>query len=160
MAVSRKKPWNRINTPVFSVSSYSDDGHNMNICTYVTAVSMHPKRFVVALYKGTKTLENIEQTGHFVLQLLGVQHISLVTRFGKSSGKKKDKLKTLNDRVSDYGDFKILSDSIAVIELHVLSLTDGGDHMLALCDVVTYKNISESEVLTLDHLRAQNLISV
>ena len=39
-----KKPWNRINIPVYSVSSKYGEKQNMHICTYVSAVSMQPKR--------------------------------------------------------------------------------------------------------------------
>ena len=62
--------------------------------------------------------------------------------------------------LADYNGFKILKDAVAVIEMKVLTLTDGGDHMLALCDMAGYKNISEAEVLTLDHLRAAKLVSI
>ena len=160
MSTIRKKPWNRTNVPVYSVASNSAELPNMNICTYATAVSMHPKRFIVAIYKGTKTLDNIEQSRHFVLQLLSVDHLSLVNRLSKFSGTKKDKLKTMQHLLADYNGFKILKDAVAVIEMKVLTLTDGGDHMLALCDMAGYKNISEAEVLTLDHLRAAKLVSI
>lgn len=50
----------------------------MHICTYVSAVSMQPKRIMVALYHGTQTLENVEITGEFVLQLLEEKQYNLV----------------------------------------------------------------------------------
>lgn len=156
----RKKPWNRVNLPVYSVSSYDGMRHNMNICTYVTPVSLTPKQYMVSIYKGTKTLDNVTKTHHFVLQLLDARHVSLVGRLSKYSGRKKDKLKTMERMLSTYKEFKILTDAIAVIEMAVISMVDAGDHMVALCDVVSYKNISEGEVLTLDHLRSKKLISI
>jgi flavin reductase (DIM6/NTAB) family NADH-FMN oxidoreductase RutF len=159
-SISRKKPWNRLNLPIYSVASHDGKAHNMNICTYASQVSMKPKRYVVAIYKGTKTLQNVEAVPRFVLQVLSTEHIDLVTRLGKQSGMKKDKLKPINDRLDDYCGFKILKDAVAVIEMDVLRLTDDGDHLLALCDVVSYKNISDSAVLMLDHLRENKLISI
>jgi len=160
MDAIRKKPWNRVNLPVYSVSSADGAVHNMNICTYATPVSMQPKRYVVALYRGTKTLDNVQRSRHFVLQILGTQHTSLVRGFSRFSGRDKDKLKSIGRLLSDYNGFKILTDAIAVIEMRVMSVTDGGDHMVALCEVVSYKNISPAEVLTLDHLREKKIISV
>ncbi len=62
-----KKPWNRVDLPVYSVSSRHGVEENMHICTYVSAVSMDPKRFMVALYKGTKTIELAVAEKRFVL---------------------------------------------------------------------------------------------
>ena len=42
-----RRPWNRVDLPVYSVSSRLNDQHNMHICTYVSAVSMEPKRYMV-----------------------------------------------------------------------------------------------------------------
>ncbi|HMP93048.1 MAG TPA: hypothetical protein PKD90_09280, partial [Phnomibacter sp.] len=61
MSLTRKKPWNRPALPVYSVSSQGTRP-NMHICTYVSSVSMQPKRIMVALYKGTLTLTNAQQT--------------------------------------------------------------------------------------------------
>ena len=39
-----KRPWNIIDLPVYSLLSNDVNGNiNMNICTYVSAVSMKPK---------------------------------------------------------------------------------------------------------------------
>lgn len=156
----RKKLWNRLDLPVYSVASHDGHRHNMNICTYASQVSMQPKWYMVAIYKDTKTLDNVTQQRSMVLQILSTAHLDLVNRLGKQSGRTKDKLKTLSKRLTEYRGYQILSDALAVIELQVLSLTDGGDHMLALCDVVSYRNIAEGEVLMLHHLRDKKLICI
>jgi flavin reductase (DIM6/NTAB) family NADH-FMN oxidoreductase RutF len=92
--------------------------------------------------------------------MLGAEQSVLVHRLSKFSGYKKDKLKTMKHLLADYHGFKILRDAVAVIEMHVLSLSDGGDHMIALCDVVSHKNLTDTDVLTLDHLRAEKLIAI
>ena len=70
----RKKPWNRINLPVYSISSRFENIYNMNICTYTSAVSMKPKQIMVAIYNDTKTIEIVNNSPKFVLQLLPHQH--------------------------------------------------------------------------------------
>lgn len=121
---------------------------------------MQPKRYIVALYKETKTLDNVTQQRSLVLQILSTAHLDLINRLGKQSGRCKDKLKTLSKLLTEYNGYRILSDALAVIELRVLTLTDGGDHMLALCDVVSYRNIAGGEVLMLHHLREKKLITI
>ncbi len=160
MSTIRKKPWNRLDLPVYSVASHDGHRHNMNICTYASQVSMQPKRYMVGIYKDTKTLDNVAGQRSLVLQLLSTSHLDLIARLGKQSGRTKDKLKTLSKRLMTYQGYQVLSDALAVIELQVITLTDGGDHMLALCDVVSYRNIAEGEALMLHHLREKKLIAI
>ena len=55
-----KRPWNRVNLPVYSIASTDGKGnYNMHIITYAGQMSMEPKRFVCGIYEGTKTLENV-----------------------------------------------------------------------------------------------------
>jgi flavin reductase (DIM6/NTAB) family NADH-FMN oxidoreductase RutF len=156
----KKRPWNRVDQAVYSVASKDGNTDNMNICTYACQVSMRPKRYIVALFKGTKTMSNIESYPYLVLQILSTSNIDLVRRLGKTSGNTKDKLKGLQYRLMDYNGFKVIIDAIAVIEMKILTLTDAGDHFLALCDVISYKNISSGEVLMLSHLRDKRIISI
>jgi flavin reductase (DIM6/NTAB) family NADH-FMN oxidoreductase RutF len=158
----RKKPWNRVNLPVYSISSKEGDINNMNICTYVSAVSMQPKRMMVAIYEGTKTLELVNKTGHFVLQMLSEYQYRLVDLLGKKSGNTIDKISRLEKRklITIWNGFKILEDAIAVMELKVVNTMEGGDHKLFLCDVAAYKNLNGGNVLTLDVLRQHKLIRI
>jgi flavin reductase (DIM6/NTAB) family NADH-FMN oxidoreductase RutF len=155
-----KKPWNRINLPVYSVSSKAGTAENMHICTYVSAVSMLPKRMMVAVYHGTKTLQLLEQNPHFVLQLLANHQYNLVNQLGKQSGHSVPKIQRLHKRnlLTEWNDFSILKDALAVMELKVINEMEGGDHRMYLCDVVAYKNMNEGEALTVDDLRRHNIV--
>ena len=54
-----KRPWNIISPPVYSLVTYDEHGKvNMNICTYVSAVSMKPKMYSIAIDYTTKTYKN------------------------------------------------------------------------------------------------------
>ena len=62
-----RKVWNRPAWPVWSVSTTDQSGQgNINIATYVQAVSLDPKLMTIAVYKGTKTLANIQQSNRCV----------------------------------------------------------------------------------------------
>ncbi|HSK12496.1 MAG TPA: flavin reductase family protein [Phnomibacter sp.] len=156
-----KKPWNRASLPVYSVSSMGVRP-NMHICTYVSAVSMQPKRMIVALYHGTRTLENVEQTGEFVLQLLKDDQYALVDLLGKKSGKAIDKLARLEKRkaLTEWKGYKVLQQCLAVMLLKVIDKMEGGDHRIYLCDVLTYKNMNEGEVLTTGILGQKKIIRI
>ena len=66
-----KRPWNLIDLPVYSLLTLDEEGViNMNICTYVSAVSMQPKIYSVAIDYKTKTYQNLTNSQVAVLQLL------------------------------------------------------------------------------------------
>ena len=158
----RKKPWNRVNLPVYSISSKTSDNSNMHIITYASQISMQPKRFICSIYQGTQTLLNIEASGEFVLQLLADTQYRLVDLLGKKSGKTIDKISRLQKRneLIDWNNFLVLKNCLAVMELKVISHFEGGDHKGFLCDVVAYKNLNEGNELTLDILREKKLIRI
>ena len=78
-----KRPWNIIDAAVYSLATYHNDILNMNICTYVTAISMQPKLYAIAVYNHTKTLDNLLQPSSAVLQLLHKEQYKLVKMLGK-----------------------------------------------------------------------------
>jgi flavin reductase (DIM6/NTAB) family NADH-FMN oxidoreductase RutF len=157
-----KKPWNRINIPVYSVSSRHGEKQNMHICTYVSAVSMQPKHFMVALFKGSLTQEIVEQNPHFVLQLLEEKQYRLVALLGRKSGRTTNKVALLHKRklLTEWKKFSVLSQALAWMELKVISSVDAGDHIMLLCDVMASKNVKEGKSLTLDTLREKKLIRI
>lgn len=155
-----KKPWNRSSQPVYSVSSYHAGDANMHICTYVTAVSMQPKRFIVALYKGTRTLELVGRERRFVLQLLSSEQHRLIPLLGRKSGHQTDKIALLNRRglLTEWEGVQVLSQALAWMDLSVIDTMDGGDHVVVLCDLLRYRNVCPGPPLTLDILRLKGLI--
>jgi len=168
-----KKPWNLVNVPVYSVSSKNENIANMNICTYVTAVSMKLKRYMVAIYHNTQTHLNLLSMKPFVLQLLSAQQFGLVKNFGQKSGlnfnkhqflERKNRLK-LSDIDNPYATFDwlgftVLKNAVALLLLNPLQMIEAGDHDMFLCDVLEYKNLYNAPILTLDVLRDKKLIRI
>jgi flavin reductase (DIM6/NTAB) family NADH-FMN oxidoreductase RutF len=132
----------------------------MNICTYVTPVSMKPKRYLLGIYENTQTLANLEVNKQLVLQILQDNQYNLIRLLGQQSGKKVDKIRLLNKRklLTDWEGYPVLRDSLAVLKLKAIREFDGGDHRCFLCDVVTYKNTNEGKALDLDLLKKKKLI--
>jgi flavin reductase (DIM6/NTAB) family NADH-FMN oxidoreductase RutF len=161
--MTRKKPWNRIDMPVYSISSEgTNEKRNMHIITYTMAVSMQPKRFVCSIFHGTQTLENIRSNPRFVLQLLAEDQYRLVDLLGKKSGKHIDKIARLEKRnlLAKWNGFTILKESLAVMELKVINWMDAGDHCCCLCEMVAYKNLRDAKPLTLTILRKHKMIRI
>lgn len=155
-----KKPWNRTDQPVYSVSSFHAGEANMHICTYVSAVSMQPKRFMVALFKGTRTLELVTREKRMVLQLLAAGQHRLIPLLGRKSGHDTDKLATLERRglLTRWEGVNVLADALAWLDLSVIDSMDAGDHVMMLCEMVRYRNHLEGAPLTLDILRAKGMV--
>ena len=66
--------------------------------TYVIPVSMTPKHYIIALYHGTRSLENWQTSHRGILQILAPDHSSLVRVLGKKSGKSYDKMAYLRKK--------------------------------------------------------------
>ena len=59
---------------------------------------MKPKQIMVAIYNDTKTLEIVNSSPKFVLQLLAANQYRMVDLLGKKSGKNIDKISRLEKR--------------------------------------------------------------
>jgi flavin reductase (DIM6/NTAB) family NADH-FMN oxidoreductase RutF len=154
-----QKPWNIPNLPVYSLATYLNGTVNMNICTYVSAVSMQPKLYSIAIYNNTKTLENIEQVEFAVLQLLHSSHASLVKKLGQTSGKNYNKQKYLEKKgiLTTWNEFKILQNLSAIVLLQKKEAIQTGDHKLFVFEALQHKSFNK-DYLTLDYLREKKII--
>lgn len=165
-----QRPWNRVNLPVYSISSKHNNGsNNMHIITYAQAVSMQPKQFICAVYYGTKTLENISSNPHFMLQILSAEQYRLVDLLGKKSGNEIDKIERLQKRnlLNEWNGFYILKDALAVMEMKAVPLSfkedlgvSSPDHKLFLCNVIAYKNLNDGTPLTTEILGEKKIIRI
>jgi flavin reductase (DIM6/NTAB) family NADH-FMN oxidoreductase RutF len=156
-----KRPWNLADLPIYSLATYDGQKVNMNICTYVSAVSMKPKRYMVAVYHNTQSLDNILKSKTAVLQLLGKQHILLVNVLGKKSGQRYDKQAYLikKKQLEIWNDKKVLSGCAGLMEVEKLWSKEAGDHTMFLFDVKRFQTNHEN-VLMLDDLRERKLIRI
>jgi flavin reductase (DIM6/NTAB) family NADH-FMN oxidoreductase RutF len=158
-----KRPWNIIDGLVYSLSTHADDKVNMNLVTYVTAVSRQPKIYVVSIFHNTKTLENLQGSGKAILQFLTTGHLNIARILGKRSGTTYDKEAYLRkkDLISEWKGLEVLSGCAAYISLNVHSVQTTGDHDPYLFHVDSYETgLDYHSLLTVDHLRASRMISI
>lgn len=156
-----KRPWNLSNIPVYSLATHDGEKVNMNICTYVSAVSMKPKRYMVAVYHQTQSLQNIHNSKTAVLQLLGKQHLPLVNALGKKSGRYYNKETYLMKKkvLEIWNDKKVLTNCAGLMEVEKIWSKDAGDHTMFLFDVKSFTTNHEN-VLMLDDLREKKLVRI
>jgi len=150
-------PYGKLSVPVYSLATagvfngVSKSRATMNITTYATPIAIQPaRRFVIALYHGTLSTENMLARGKAVLQILGEQHAELLPLLGKSSGHEIDKIALLEERgfetVERFG-VPTLASCLGVVELSIVNIQDVGDHDVVLCDVERYEDFaSESDL--------------
>lgn len=154
-----RRPWNLIDSPVYSLATYAGGQVNMNICTYVTAISMEPKIYAIAIYKNTKTLENMQDTEHAVLQFLHPEQFKLVKNLGQRSGVNFNKHRYLskNNLVENWNGYDVLKNTAARILLQKIDFKETGDHLLFTFKAEKYKSY-HPEVLTSEILRIKKII--
>lgn len=157
-----QRPWNLPSFPVYSFATYMNHAVNMNICTYVTPVSMRPKLYIVALYHNTRTLQWMQKTDEAVLQLLNENQYTLVRSLGQKSGLKFNKQEWLEKKqlLTYWNQFKVLHGAAAYVRLKKINTLDTeGDHVLFLCKVLQYQSLS-ANILTTAILSNKKIISI
>ena len=156
-----KRPWNIVDVPIYSLASYDSEEVNMNICSYVSAVSMKPKLYMIAIDYQTKTFSNLSATDRAVLQLLHQDHAPLVSLLGKKTGNKVNKAQRLEKKelLTEWNGYTVLKDSCAYISLKVKDRTNiGGDHELFYFEVEKSVTKEEQNILMFQDLVQKGII--
>ncbi|MFZ9695137.1 MAG: flavin reductase [Chitinophagaceae bacterium] len=157
-----KRPWNLPDYPVYSLATYGIEGVNMNICTYVTAISMQPKLYAIAVYDNTKTLANLKCSSQVVLQYLHIEQYNLVRHLGQQSGLKVNKDQWLRKRklLTTWQGMEVLQGAAAYVFLQKIKLVSTkGDHQLFLFEMKKYA-ASSSKLLTTKVLSDKKIIRI
>ena len=157
-----KRPWNIINLPIYSLVTYDEkDNLNMNICSYVSAVSLKPKLYSIAIDYTTKTYDNLKLNSFVVLQLLSKSHLKIIRKLGKTSGYLFNKEKYLRSKemLEDWRRNIVLKDTCALIELKKINeINFEGDHAIFIFSVSKYTTLSEDGILTFKDLIDNKII--
>ncbi len=141
-----KKPWNLPDSTVYSLATYNENKVNMNICTYVTPISMKPKLYAIAVYENTKTLELLRTNPICVLQLLNPSQYNLVTYLGKKTGHNFDKHAYLIKRnlLELWQNHLVLKNTSALLMLEKIDENKSfGDHVVFVFKVIQSKTFTQ-----------------
>lgn len=157
-----KRPWNIVNPAIYSLVTYDEkDNLNMNICSYVSAVSLKPKIYSIAVDYSTKTYENLKLNSFVVLQLLSKSHLKIIRKLGKTSGYLFNKENYLRSKeiLENWGEKTVLKETCALLELKKMNeINIEGDHAMFTFSVSKYKTLSERGILTFKDLIDNKII--
>ena len=157
-----KRPWNIVNPAIYSLVTYDEkDNLNMNICSYVSAVSLKPKIYSIAVDYSTKTYENLKLNSFVVLQLLSKSHLKIIRKLGKTSGYLFNRENYLRSKemLENWGEKTVLKDTCALLELKKMNeINIEGDHAMFTFSVSKYKTLSERGILTFKDLIDNKII--
>lgn len=156
-----RKPWNAVNFPVYSLITWDMNGSiNMNICTYVTPISMKPKKYAIGIYHNTKTLNNLQNSEIAILQFLSIQQKNLISVLGKKSGNTFNKGAYLkkNQLLKKCFQLDVLCDCFAYVLLKKANCFPAGDHDIYIFDVLKSKSQPGLDCLHFQTLIDEKLI--
>jgi flavin reductase (DIM6/NTAB) family NADH-FMN oxidoreductase RutF len=165
----KRRPWNRVAEQVYSISSIGADAKtNMNIATYVVPVTMDIKRYAIAVYRNSKTHENVVKNSdntHFILQGLQLTQMALVRVLGKKSGRVYDKESYLKKHTSlisvetDFKNFSYLPNNAFTLHMQTEKIVLLGDHDIVIAKVMSVlQNDADAQLLTTKELQDAHII--
>ena len=156
-----RRPWNIIDVPVYSLATYGENGVNMNICTYVSVISMKPKQYLIGIDPATKTMSNLNVESNSVLQLMHKNQASLIKPLGKKSGFNFDKYEWLqkNDLLATWNGKPVLKNCSAYLLLEkIKQFNVQGDHELFCFNVEKSRTVNDTGILTFQKLIDDGII--
>ena len=156
-----KRPWNRTDLNIYSLATYNKKEINMNICTYVSVVNMHPKLYMISIDYNTLTYQNLNKKNtSSILQCLSINNLNIVKNMGKKSGKNFDKLKYLskNNLISNWKNYPVLKKTCFLIELcNAKKVYEMQDHCMYVFQMKSFKNF-DNKFLILSDLISNKII--
>lgn len=155
-----RRPWNLVDEQVYSLATYGYDSFNMNICTYVSPLSLKPKLYGIALFDGTKTLTNVRESKYCVLQILRKSHEPLIASLGKKSGNDYNKELYLASKnyITKWKGYNVLKDTAGLLLLKRRRGYKTGDHQFYVFEALASKSIHDDDLLTTNNLIDSGLI--
>ncbi len=150
-----KRPWNIVDVPIYSLATYAGGKVNMNICTYVNAISRKPKLYSIGIDPETTTYQLLSKSEVAILQILHQNHITLIKPLGKRKGMEFDKAAYLhkNQCLDTWQKHTVLKGACAYLLLRKESeLEIGGDHRIFIFSTLKYSTKSEEEILMFNDL--------
>lgn len=111
---------------------------------------------LVAVYKGTKTLENLQGNKRALLQLLTEPLAPAVRICGQQSGKTIAKIPRLQKRfpLSEHNGLPYFSEAAGFMEVMFAEPIEvAGDHVLFYGQVLHAKNLNDTALLTTEYLK-------
>lgn len=147
------------NYEVQAITTVAPNGRrNANIATWVMQTSMGGTHLVVALYQPDYTIELVRESGILNVNLLATDQTGLIRKFGRQSGRDKDKFNNLPHALDERG-CPYLTEAVGYAQCRVISQTPAGDHDLFVCEVLKQVVLNpDKTVMTNEFLKEKRLV--
>ena len=141
----------RLSTGVYVIGVSHGGRSNAFTAAWLTQVSFDPLLIALAINPKNFSLDLLQQSGVFVLNVLKRHQLHLARHFGTQSGRDLDKLAEQRWRPGTLG-APILHEAAAYLECRVTRSINAGDHEIVLGEAVTGEVIDDTaEVMLYAH---------
>jgi flavin reductase (DIM6/NTAB) family NADH-FMN oxidoreductase RutF len=130
-------------TPVTVVTAIMDGRPHGTTVSAFSSLSLRPPMVLVALNRQSRLLRLIRTTGRFGVNVLGSGQAELALAFARSGDDRFDRVAW----TTDCG-LPRLPDTVAWLACEIVHAVDGGDHMIALGQVIDASHQQELDPLT------------
>jgi len=128
------KALGRIPSGCSIITARSASGRTGMLASWVQQCSFEPLMITTAVHKDRPINKLIDESGAFVVNLLGEDPSAMFKHFGKGFSPEEDAFAGLDVRDVDEG--VVISDQIAWLAVRVRGRHDGGDHWVYIAEVV------------------------
>ena len=149
-------------TNVGLITSTGPHGDNIMSAEWTHQVSYSPGLIAVAIGRGKATLENIEKTKEFGINLAAVDQAGMAHIAGANHGDKVDKIAALKELGYKFSKAKkintlMVEGAAMQAECKVVKIIDIGDHPIVIGEIVEIYTLSNKEPLVYHGLKFWNL---
>jgi flavin reductase (DIM6/NTAB) family NADH-FMN oxidoreductase RutF len=115
--------------------------------SWAAPVSFDPPQFMIAVDRHHYSVDFLQSTRNFAINILRADQQKLAGQFAKQSMAHEDKLAGVRTREGETG-AAILADSLAYFDCELAAIHETGDHLLIVGTVVAAEVLNEGEALS------------
>lgn len=121
---------------LYVIAANAGDDRGAMLVTWVMQASFEPPLVAVAMQNTSHTYAVVKRSGVFAINFLPDEQRKLAGRFGQEHAKVGDKLQKYAHHAGPATGSPILEDAIGYLECRVREWLSGGDHDIALAEIV------------------------
>src|SRR5262245_18213553 len=118
------------------------------LITWVTQASFDPTMIAVAVQSGAHTTAVMKPIGAFATNFMGHEQRKAAGRFGQEYTKVGDKLAKVGQHAGAATGSPVLDDAIGHLECQISGWLQGGDHEVALAQIVAAEIAHDAPLMT------------
>lgn len=139
---------NKLPYGLYVLTSAAGEERGGMLVTWVMQASFDPPLVAVAMQNTAHTYGVVKQSGTFALSLMADEQRKQAGAFGQEHAKVGDKLAKFANQPGPATGSPVLSDAIGFLECRVRSWLPGGDHDIALAEIVGAEQLRDAALMT------------